>query len=185
MDILLERARDSNAYTRSKVLQTWATLCVESAVSIGHWNLVSSVAAGRLEDKGSLVRKSALQLLTTLLQFNPFGPSLRTGPFEATLDQYKEKLREMELASPSANKEATNPLANIHDDDHMDKITSPDAGGNVGMGEGDTLANTQYEEDDLSQVRGTKSSTAFYHHLSHLHLLTSFALFTTLYMCCI
>jgi hypothetical protein len=162
VDILLERARDSNAYTRSKVLQTWATLCVESAVSIGHWNLVSGVAAGRLEDKGSLVRKSALQLLTTLLQFNPFGPSLRTGPFEATLGQYKEKLREMELASPSANKEATNPLAHIHDDDDdMDRITSPDAGGNAGMGEGDTLPNTQYEEEDSSQVRGTNPLLLF------------------------
>lgn len=107
VDILLERARDKSSYTRSKVLQTWANLCVESAVSIGHWNLVAHVAAGRLEDKGAIVRKSALQLLTTLLQFNPFGPSLRIGPFEATLQQYKEKLKEMELASSTANEAET------------------------------------------------------------------------------
>lgn len=107
VDIFLERARDKSSYTRSKVLQTWANLCVESAVSIGHWNLVAHVAAGRLEDKGAIVRKSALQLLTTLLQFNPFGPSLRIGPFEATLQQYKEKLKEMELASSTANEAET------------------------------------------------------------------------------
>jgi condensin complex subunit 1 len=123
VDILLERARDKSSYTRSKVLQTWANLCVESAVSIGHWNLVAHVAAGRLEDKAAIVRKGALQLLTTLLQFNPFGPSLRAGPFEATLEQYKEKLKEMESTSVSSG-EAEAHLA--EPEDGVDKNTAPE-----------------------------------------------------------
>jgi hypothetical protein len=105
VDILLERARDQNAYTRSKVLQTWSELCEQSAVSIGHWNLVASIAAGRLEDKGAIVRKSALHLLSTLLHYNPFGSSLRSAPFEGTLEQYKQKLEGMELVNPSADAE--------------------------------------------------------------------------------
>ncbi|MCO5559135.1 hypothetical protein L7F22_012727 [Adiantum nelumboides] len=95
IDVMMERSRDVSAYTRSKVLQTWAELCEEHALSIGLWNQVADMAAGRLEDKAAIVRKSALQLLTTLLQYNPFGPQLRTTAFEATLEKYKTQLESM------------------------------------------------------------------------------------------
>lgn len=95
LDTLLERTRDANYYTRDKVLQTWAGLCEQGAISIGHWNLVAGIAAGRLQDKSAHVRKSALQLLATLLKFNPFGPQLQLAKFEATLGIYKKKLEEM------------------------------------------------------------------------------------------
>lgn len=100
LEILLERCRDVSAYTRSRVLQVWAELCEEHAVSIGLWNEVAIVAAGRLEDKSAIVRKSALNLLIMMLQHNPFGPQLRVASFEATLEMYKEKLCEMEPAVP-------------------------------------------------------------------------------------
>ncbi|KAL6657434.1 hypothetical protein ACP70R_005214 [Stipagrostis hirtigluma subsp. patula] len=100
LEILIERCRDVSAYTRSRVLQVWAELCEENSISIGLWNEVASVASGRLEDKSAIVRKSALQLLITMLQHNPFGPQLRTTAFEATLEKYKEKLQGMEPPSP-------------------------------------------------------------------------------------
>lgn len=96
LEILLERCRDVSAYTRSRVLQVWAELCEEHSVSIGLWNEVAEVAAGRLEDKSAIVRKSALNLLIMMLQHNPFGPQLRIASFEATLEQYKKKLKELE-----------------------------------------------------------------------------------------
>lgn len=96
LEILIERCRDVSAYTRSRVLQVWAELCEEHAISIGLWNEVAVVAAGRLEDKTAMVRKSALNLLITMLQHNPFGPQLRVGAFEATLEKYKEKLTGLE-----------------------------------------------------------------------------------------
>ncbi|MQL72395.1 hypothetical protein Taro_004763 [Colocasia esculenta] len=96
LEILLERCRDVSAYTRSRVLQVWAELCEEHAVSIGLWNEVASVASGRLEDKSAMVRKSALNLLNTMLQYNPFGPNLRIAAFETTLEKYKDKLCAME-----------------------------------------------------------------------------------------
>ncbi|OMO50666.1 Condensin subunit 1 [Corchorus olitorius] len=96
LEILLERCRDVSAYTRSRVLQVWAELCEEHSVSIGLWNEVAAVAAGRLEDKSAIVRKSALNLLIMMLQHNPFGPQLRISSFEATLEQYKKKLNELE-----------------------------------------------------------------------------------------
>ncbi|KAA8518000.1 hypothetical protein F0562_015474 [Nyssa sinensis] len=101
LEILLERCRDVSAYTRSRVLQVWAELCEEHSVSIGLWNEVAAVAAGRLEDKSSIVRKSALNLLIMMLQHNPFGPQLRIASFEATLEQYKKKLNKLNPNSPS------------------------------------------------------------------------------------
>ncbi|KAH9608195.1 hypothetical protein KSS87_015780 [Heliosperma pusillum] len=92
LEILMERCRDVSAYTRSKVLQVWSELCEEHFVSIGLWNEMAAVAAGRLEDKATIVRKAALNLLIVMLQHNPFGPQLRVASFEATLDQYKKKL---------------------------------------------------------------------------------------------
>ncbi|KAL5720007.1 Condensin-1 complex subunit CAP-D2 [Ranunculus cassubicifolius] len=96
LEILLERCRDVSAYTRSRVLQVWGELCEEHGISIGLWNEVAKIAAGRLEDKSAMVRKAALNLLIAMLQHNPFGPQLRIASFEATLEKYKEKLCEPE-----------------------------------------------------------------------------------------
>ncbi|KAI4348619.1 hypothetical protein L6164_009323 [Bauhinia variegata] len=100
LEILLERCRDVSAYTRSRVLQVWAELCEEHCISIGLWNEVAAIAAGRLEDKSAIVRKSALNLLIMMLQHNPFGPQLRIASFEATLEQYRMKLKELEPDKP-------------------------------------------------------------------------------------
>lgn len=111
LEILLERCRDVSAYTRSRVLQVWAELCEEHAISIGLWNEVAVVASGRLEDKTAMVRKSALNLLITMLQHNPFGPQLRVAVFEATLEKFKEKLHVME---PSNTSDDTYEADNLH-----------------------------------------------------------------------
>ncbi|RRT76886.1 hypothetical protein B296_00019157 [Ensete ventricosum] len=112
LEILLERCRDVSAYTRSRVLQVWAELCEEHAIPIGLWNEVAVVASGRLEDKTAMVRKSALNLLITMLQHNPFGPQLRVAVFEVTLEKFKEKLHVME---PSNTSEDNFEADNLHD----------------------------------------------------------------------
>ncbi|CAL5071363.1 unnamed protein product [Urochloa decumbens] len=125
LDILIERCRDVSAYTRSRVLQVWAELCEENSISIGLWNEVASVASGRLEDKSAIVRKSALQLIITMLQHNPFGPQLRTSTFEATLEKYKEKLEGMDPPNP--------------DRDELVNASSP---GEVVMGQPDSVSDS-------------------------------------------
>ncbi|KAE9619744.1 putative condensin complex subunit 1 [Lupinus albus] len=124
MEILLERCRDVSAYTRSRVLQVWAELCEEHSISIGLWNEVAEVAAGRLEDKSAMVRKSALNLLIMMLQHNPFGPQLRIVSFEATLDQYKKKLKELDPAVPSEGVTDDLPSVadNFDDDGEVDNL---------------------------------------------------------------
>lgn len=122
IDVMMERSRDMSAYTRSRVLQTWAELCEEHAVSIGLWNQVADMAAGRLEDKAAIVRKSALQLLATLLQYNPFGPQLRTAAFEATLEKYKAQLESM-----SSQSQVDNTAAPIQNNQGTDQVPETDA----------------------------------------------------------
>ena len=48
---------------------------------------------GRLEDKSSLVRKAALQLLGELLASNPFGPQLPEADFAASLAHFRARLQ--------------------------------------------------------------------------------------------
>ena len=57
---------------------------------------------GRLEDKSSIVRKAALQLLTALLLYNPFGGELPEGRFEASLTEWKAKLQVIVVLLPIA-----------------------------------------------------------------------------------
>ncbi|XP_042451953.1 condensin complex subunit 1-like isoform X1 [Zingiber officinale] len=116
LEILLERCRDVSAYSRSRVLQVWAELCEVHAVSIGLWNELAVVASGRLEDKSAMVRKSALILLVTMLQHNPFGPQLRVAAFEATLEKFKDKLQSMEPPVTSD--------INLEDDNQEDGVVA-------------------------------------------------------------
>ena len=45
---LVERVRDSSAYTRARVLQTWGHLAEASAIPLGHWVCVTELAVGAL-----------------------------------------------------------------------------------------------------------------------------------------
>lgn len=92
LDILCERVRDQSSFTRKAVLQTWAYLAENRAVPLGHWQVVTSIAVGRLEDKSSLVRKEALRLLGCLMLHNPFGPALPVDRFDASLAVHKSML---------------------------------------------------------------------------------------------
>ena len=49
-------------------------------------NEVVVVAAGRLEDKNVMVRKSALNLFFMMLQHNSFGPQLHIAFFQVALE---------------------------------------------------------------------------------------------------
>ena len=51
------------------------------------------MVAGRLEDKAAIVRKCALQLLSKLLSFTPFGWYLPLDQMTASLQEYQAKLQ--------------------------------------------------------------------------------------------
>ncbi len=95
LDILCERTRDQSSYTRKAVLQTWENLAQNRAIPLGHWQVVTSIATGRLEDKSSLVRKQAMRLMSCLMLHNPFGPSLPLDKFVASLELHSDMLEQV------------------------------------------------------------------------------------------
>ena len=135
LDVLADRAmKDVNAFTRSKALQAWAQLAVAKVIPIRLFPKVCSIAASRLDDKGSVVRKSAAQLLGTLLQTNPFGPALKLAHFEAKLEAETKLAEQREKDAEAEKVEA----AQVGDEGGEDEE----------MEVGDQVANEAEKEDD-------------------------------------
>eukprot|EP00536_Pseudo-nitzschia_multiseries_P014524 jgi/Psemu1/298752/fgenesh1_pm.719_\ len=88
LDILQERSLDASSYTRSAVLKAWIRLADSGSIPVERVLPVTRMAIDRLQDKTVMVRKQSLQLLTTLLENNPFMGDLDPRP-------YKKKLVEM------------------------------------------------------------------------------------------
>lgn len=86
LTILEERVHDVNAYTRSKAIQCWCYLCEEKSIPLKILPKILETVLGRLYDKTSSVRKSAIHFLSTLLESNPYGADLKLAKFteEAT-----------------------------------------------------------------------------------------------------
>jgi condensin complex subunit 1 len=105
-EILEERILDTSAYVRGKALQLWCNMAAvevpiaggeggsQAEEQLGGTAMRSSIprdrqpalvalAADRLRDKSSIVRKEALRLLTTLLVRNPYGPKLPGSEWKA------------------------------------------------------------------------------------------------------
>lgn len=95
LDLLVERVHDTSAFTRARVLNTWATMAEAKAIPLSHWLVVADLAIGRLHDKGALVRKAAMGLLASLLGYNPFAPQLPSATFAESLKDYEAKLASM------------------------------------------------------------------------------------------
>jgi len=82
LDVLMERAYDKSSYTRNAVLKTWATLVKSNCIPLNRIHEVTKLAIDRLQDISVNVRKSSMQLLTLLLENNPFLGSLDPTPYE-------------------------------------------------------------------------------------------------------
>ena len=96
LDLLVERAYDTSAFTRARALHAWAALADRGSLPLGHWLCVTRLAADRLEDRAALVRRAALGLLQALMLYNPFGPVLPAGSFDASLAQFEARLADAE-----------------------------------------------------------------------------------------
>ena len=82
LDVLSERSRDTNAFVRAQVMKAWALLAERRALPVQRLRGCAELAAERLRDRSSLVRKAASQLLAALLEHNPFMGNL-TPDFHA------------------------------------------------------------------------------------------------------
>ena len=96
LDLLVQRVHDTAVHVRTRALQGLEFLASEMALPLGHWVLAAQLATERLEDKGSLTRKAALQLLRALMQKQPFGGQLSSAAWEGSLKQHEAVLQSME-----------------------------------------------------------------------------------------
>ncbi|XP_042876759.1 condensin complex subunit 1-like [Penaeus japonicus] len=99
LDHLEDHIHDVHAFVRSKVLHIWNDLVSEKAVPLRRQQQVLRLTLGRLKDKSSNVRKSAVQLLTAFLKGNPFAAKL---PLEELEGQYEEELKKLKEMDPKA-----------------------------------------------------------------------------------
>ncbi len=109
LDCLEDHIHDVHAHVRSSVLQSWAKLCTAKAIPLNRQNRLLKLVVGRLRDRSSNVRKQAVQLLTFLLQCNPYNSSL---PVEDIREQYeKEKVTLQEMLPKDKSEEEKEKIA--------------------------------------------------------------------------
>lgn len=94
MDILIERVHDISSFTRVSVLKAWANLTANESLPLDRVMPVTAMAIDRLQDKTVMVRRSAMQLLTLLLENNPFMGSLDPMPYERKVSELEAFLKE-------------------------------------------------------------------------------------------
>ena len=83
LDVMVERTYDNNSFTRAVVIKTWISLVEAGSVPVRRIGSVAEIAVDRLVDKTAAVRKAALNLLTVLLECNPFNANLDISIFKS------------------------------------------------------------------------------------------------------
>lgn len=110
-DILLEHVYDVSSYTRATVMKTWATIIEAQALPTNKLILITELAIDRLQDKTVMVRRSAMQVLTLVLENNPFTESLNPSPYEKKMEEVKRYLIDnLPLSLKEAFLQSTNGL---------------------------------------------------------------------------
>ncbi len=95
LDCLEDHVHDVHAHVRSSVLQVWQRLCQSKAIPLSRQHRLLRLVIGRLQDRSSNVRKQSVQLLTALLQCNPFTASMSVDDLKGELKKEKEALDKM------------------------------------------------------------------------------------------
>ncbi|GAB1602175.1 hypothetical protein Ahia01_000496400 [Argonauta hians] len=116
LTILKDHIHDVNAFVRSKVLQVWADIVVARCLPLSHQKELTDRVVGRLMDKSAIVRRYAVQLLTLLLQMNPFTYKLEYEDLKESYDKEKAKLDSMMESRPVEDpKAALNEKWSVHE----------------------------------------------------------------------
>lgn len=102
LDCLEDHLHDVHAHVRSSVLQSWSKLCSAKAIPLSRQHKLLKIIVGRLKDRSSNVRKQAVQLLTMLLQCNPYNSAL---PVEEFRERYEQEKAILEKMLPKDNSE--------------------------------------------------------------------------------
>lgn len=127
LDMLTERVHDCSGYTRAVVLKTWASLAEANAIPIERLLNVTDIGLDRLMDKIAAVRRAALLLLVTLLDYNPFAPSLQSEAFismrskleEAYKIQKQQLMAQFEASESKVEEDAVEVTAEMKEEEFL------------------------------------------------------------------
>ncbi|KRZ18132.1 Condensin complex subunit 1 [Trichinella zimbabwensis] len=92
---LLEHIHDVNGLVRGKALQLFTKLVLEKCVPLNEYKLLMPLAIGRLADKLPTVRKAAIQLLSNILNNNPFMKKVTIEELQNRLETEKKNLENL------------------------------------------------------------------------------------------
>ncbi|XP_030391299.1 condensin complex subunit 1 isoform X4 [Gopherus evgoodei] len=95
LDTLQAHLCDVNGFVRSRVLQLFTRIVQRKALPLARFQVVVSLAVGRLQDRSVTVVKNAIQLLAAFLSNNPFSCKLSCTDLAEPLKKEIQKLQEM------------------------------------------------------------------------------------------
>jgi len=144
LDLLATRVHDVSSYTRSTVMKAWISLVENECLPKDRFLSVTNLAMDRLKDKTVMVRKQSMQLLSSLLEHNPFMGNLDPVPF-------RRKFEELRLFVkghlPENIKEAHEAALEDAKDDSKSQIELEQAAVSTAMNEADAMLEAP---DDLT-----------------------------------
>jgi condensin complex subunit 1 len=149
-EILLQRYLDASAFVRARVLKIMSKLAQRhpnqpgiSDIPISSRQKVVDMTILRLRDKGSLVRKKAMELLMDFLENSPFIAipqdlgSLSESKFEKQANSLRELMKQ---------KFPEDLMMNAEDEERLEEDSA-------GQREGDSVPNAVHDEAELKQLR--------------------------------
>ena len=107
IEFLFKRVYDKSSFSRAKVLQTFEKLCNNNTISATNYIKLLNIAAGRLRDEKSIVRKKALCLIGKIILI--YSVIFQTDKF-LTIDEINEEINKNEKLIEEHN----NQLTKIH-----------------------------------------------------------------------
>ncbi|CAM9483812.1 unnamed protein product [Scytosiphon promiscuus] len=93
LDQLVERALDVSPFVRLAVLRAWSSIAERGALPRKRFLIAARLGRNRLRDQSSLVRKEAVKLLSTLLEYNPYNSTLDLKVNQESLRDAREQGR--------------------------------------------------------------------------------------------
>lgn len=96
LDHLQDHFLDTNAYVRSKALKVWQHLAQEKAIPLSRMSGLIRDVISRLGDVSWTVVKSAIQLVKTILENNPYGAKMDLKTLRDKLQMEDQSLKKLE-----------------------------------------------------------------------------------------
>lgn len=124
-NILLNHVYDVSSYTRATVLKTWSGLIEAQSLPTNKLIPVTKLAIDRLQDKTVMARRNAMQVLTLVLENNPFTESLNPSPYEKKMEEVKKYV--LENLPPNLKEAFLESINDLKEENSSEKIEIEDA----------------------------------------------------------